>query len=130
MPEAPVETSPPALPVDTIVVAVQSASKWKSKTLWVAVIGELLTLLSAPELTRLFGGEHATQIIGTISFALMVVLRLITFAPLTGTPGATAAVEAHPAALAASVQAPTPTMVEVPDSGAPLIPPAAPPQQG
>jgi len=112
MPEAPVETSPPALPQSTVVVAVQSGDWKKSRTLWLALIAEIINLLSAPALADLIGGGHAAQVVGTITLVLMAVMRLISFAPLTGTPGATAAVAAHPAALVASVQAATPTLVQ------------------
>jgi len=114
MAEAPPEKSPPPLPPETVVVAVQSASPWKSKTLWMAVIGELINIFSAPVWVKLLGGETATIVVGTVTLLLMAVMRVITFTPLTGTPGATAALAAHPAAIAASVGALTPTLVEKP----------------
>lgn len=116
MPESTPQTTPPPLSPSTVVVAIQSSPWYKSKTLWAAAIGEIINLLSAPMLVDVVGAAHATQIVGSITLVLMALLRLITFSPITGTPGATAAVEGHSAALAASVEAVTPTIVELASS--------------
>jgi len=123
MPEATPDKSPPPLSVDTVVVAIQSAPWWKSKTLWANLIALLIAIISAPELVDLVGPAKAVTIVGTVIPVLNGILRLITFAPLTGTMGATSATAAQPAALRASVQASSPTLVLSREQYPPAMPP-------
>ena len=66
MPEATPDTTPPPLSAGTVVVAIQSAPWWKSKTLWINLISLLIALFSAPELVDILGPERAVVIIGTV----------------------------------------------------------------
>jgi hypothetical protein len=111
----------PAPDPAAVVVAVQSTSPWKNKQLWLNVVAIAVSLLSTPAIVQALGPVVGASIITAVLATLNIILRLYSFNPLTGTPGATAAAVAQPAALAASVAAPSPTLVEVvpPPAGTP-----------
>jgi hypothetical protein len=111
MPEATPATTPPPLPEGTTVTAVQSAAWWKSKTLWVNLIASAIGLLTV--LLDVLPPATVAVVTATVLPVLNILLRLVTFAPITGSPGATSAMAAQPAALAASVEATSPTLVKL-----------------
>lgn len=97
-----------------VVVAVQSVPLWKTRAFWLNVIATVLSLLSAPSIVSALGPVLGVTTVAAIISALNIIQRLWTFSPVTSSPGATAAAAAQPAALAASVDAPSPTLVQTP----------------
>lgn len=95
-----------------VVVAVQSVPLWKTRVFWLNIIAIAVALLSAPEIISAVGPVVGATTLTSVIAALNIIQRLWTFGPVANSPGESKALAAQPAALEASKDAPSPTLVQ------------------